>query len=138
MNVSAITSIGAKMDPAVESAHVARTAGFNAATVRNASPAEQRTAVAAQFEAILVRQMLGKTMNSMLGGSEGGVAGNVYGDMLTDTLSQQLAAGPGLGLSRFIEQQFTPRGEKAVPSPDARPANSAASIRPLPSAPTHS
>lgn len=89
---------------------------FNAAAVRNAPPAAQRAAVAAQFEAILVRQLLGKTMNSMLGGAESGAAGSVYGDMLADTMAQQLTAGRGLGLSRYIEQQLTPRGAQVPPA----------------------
>lgn len=96
---------------------------FNAAALRQATPAVQRAAVAAQFEAVLVRQLLGSTMNSMLGGSTGGVASSVYGDMMTDTMSQQLTAGGGLGLSRFIQQQLTPRGETAAArtSADAAP-----------------
>ena len=89
---------------------------FNAAALRHAEPGVQRTAVAQQFEAVLVRQLLGKTMTSMLGGSESGAAGSVYGDMLTDTLSQQLTAGRGLGLGRFIEKQLTPKGEIAAPA----------------------
>jgi Rod binding domain-containing protein len=101
----------------------AKTSAADAAALRRAAPADQRAAVAAQFEAILVRQLLGKTMNSMLGGAEGSVAGSIYGDMLADTLSQQLAAGRGLGLGRFIEQQLTPRGE----SPAAPDAESSAS-----------
>jgi Rod binding domain-containing protein len=109
---------------------------FNAAAVRNATPAAQRAAVAAQFEAILVRQMLGQTMNSMLGGADGGVAGNVYGDMLADTISQQLTAGPGLGLSRFIQQQLTPRGEKAAP-PAAATNIPASETRPQAADPSH-
>jgi Rod binding domain-containing protein len=103
--VSAQTASVAEVAPAVK----IRGGAFNAAAVRNAGPAEQRKAVAAQFEAILVRQLLGKTMTSMLG-SEGGVAGSVYGDMLADTISQQLTAGPGLGLGRYLEQQLAPRG----------------------------
>lgn len=94
-------------------------AGFNAAALRRADPATQRTAVAQQFEGILVRQLLGKTMTSMLGGEKGGVAGSIYGDMLADTISQQLTAGRGLGLGRFIEQQLTPTGEKAAPASSA-------------------
>jgi len=101
---------------------------FNAAAVRNATPAAQRAAVAAQFEAILVRQLLGKTMNSMLGGAEGGAASSVYGDMLSDTMAQQLSAGSGLGLSRYIEQQLTPRGSPVPPpessTPPAAPVSS--------------
>ncbi len=88
----------------------AAAAGFNAAALRRADPAVQRTAVAQQFEGILVRQLLGKTMSSMLGGEKGGVSGSIYGDMLADTISQQLTAGRGLGLGRFIEQQLTPKG----------------------------
>lgn len=90
----------------------AAAAHFDAAAVRRADPAAQRTAVAQQFEAVLVRQLLGKTMSSMMGGAAGGVAGSVYGDMLSDTLSQQLTAGPGLGLGRFIEKQLTPRASR--------------------------
>lgn len=83
---------------------------FSKSSMRNTEPAEQRKAVAAQFEAILVRQLLGKSMTSLLGGEKGGVAGSVYGDMLSDTISQQLTSGPGLGLGRFLEKQLTPRG----------------------------
>lgn len=86
------------------------------AALRRASPAEQRTAVAAQFEAIIVRQLLGPTMSKMLG-SEKSTAGSVYGDLLTDTLATQLTAGPGLGLGRMIQQQLTPRGVEP-PSPE--------------------
>ena len=94
---------------------------FNVASLRNATPDAQRSAVAKQFEAVLIRQLLGKTMSSMLGGKEGGVAGSVYGDMLTDTMANQLSAGPGLGLGRFIERQLTPRGE-TMPVPPATTA----------------
>lgn len=88
------------------------------AALRHAAPAEQRTAVAQQFEAILVRQMLNKTMTSMLGSEKSGPAANVYGDMLTDTFAQQLTSGAGLGFGRMLEKQLTPRGHAA---PDAAP-----------------
>lgn len=90
----------------------AKTAALKGAALRNADPAEQRAGVAAQFEAILVRQFLGPTMKSMLGGTEGGVAGSVYGDMLSESMATQLTSGPGLGFGRFIEQQLTPKGEQ--------------------------
>lgn len=89
-------------------------AKLTGAALRNAEPAEQRAAVAAQFEAILVRQLLGKTMNSMLGGEDGGVSSSIYGDMLADTIANQLTAGPGLGLGRTLMQQLTPKGEKTT------------------------
>jgi Rod binding domain-containing protein len=124
MSIAPVTSIPAGAPTA-----------FNAAAVRNATPAAQRAAVAAQFEAILVRQLLGKTMNSMLGGAESGAAGSVYGDMLADTMSQQLTAGRGLGLSRFIEQQLTPRGAEVPPAEPSITPPAAAS---LPAAPASS
>lgn len=85
---------------------------LHAGRLRQAAPAEQRAAVAAEFEAILIRQLLGKTMTSILG-AEGGAAAGVYGDLLTETLATQLAAGGGLGLGRMLEQQLTPRGATA-------------------------
>jgi len=109
--VSDLTHSGSRLTPAAH-AHAARLGG---AALRAAAPADQRAAVAAQFEAILVRQMLGKTMTKMFGSGEGAAA-SVYGDMLTDTLATQLSAGPGLGLGRIIEQQLTPRGLPALSS----------------------
>lgn len=99
----------------------AKATQLKGSALRNASAAEQRTAVGAQFEAILVRQLLGKTMNSMLGGAEGGVAGSVYGDMLSETLATQLTAGPGLGIGRMMEKQLTPRGIPAPATPNDEP-----------------
>ena len=102
--------------PAINSNAASAPTQFNAAAVRNATPAAQRAAVASQFEAVLIRQLLGPTVSSMLSSGESSAAGNVYGDLLADSLSQQLSAGRGLGLGRFIEQQLTPRGEKLTPS----------------------
>ena len=91
----------------------ARASHLNGEALRHASPAEQRAAVASQFEAILVRQMLGKTMESMLG-KEDSAATSVYGDMLTDTFAKQITAGGGMGLAPMIERQLTPRGPHAA------------------------
>jgi Rod binding domain-containing protein len=118
-----ITGISSTTNPAaaklteLTNADRSRAAHLSGAALRNASPAEQRAAVAAQFEAILVRQMLGKTITSMLG-KEDGAATNVYGDLLTDTFAQQLTAGSGLGMARMIERQLTPRAPAAsAPTP---------------------
>jgi len=119
MNIAAIAnpSSAAVQTGLVNDAARARAAKLHGAALRAASPAEQRAAVASQFEAVLVRQLLGKTMTSMLGsGSGDSTAGSVYGDMITDTLAQQLTAGRGLGLGRMIEQQLTPRGIPAAPT----------------------
>jgi flagellar protein FlgJ len=110
MNTSVINALAgtAHLASGATAAARMRPAGFNPAALRQAAPAEQRAAVAAQFEAILVRQLLGPTMNSLLGGAESGAAGAVYGDMLADNIAQQLSAGPGLGLGRFLQRQLTP------------------------------
>ena len=104
INPTAVTTPNTELSPTER----ARAAHLRGSALRNADPAEQRTAVAAQFEAILVRQMLGKTLTSMLGKES--AATGVYGDLLTDTVAQQLTSGPGLGLSGMIEKQLTPRG----------------------------
>lgn len=115
MNIAAISNPNSATVQAnlLNDADRARASRLHGAALKSASPAEQRAAVASQFEAVLVRQMLGKTMSKMLDSGDG-AAGSVYGDMLTDTLAQQLTAGRGLGLSRMIEQQLTPRGTPAA------------------------
>lgn len=85
---------------------------LSATALEQAPAAAQRTAVGAQFEAVLVRQLLGKTLTSMVGSGEG-TAATIYGDLLAETIAAQLAAGRGLGLGRILEAQLTPRGQIA-------------------------
>src|SRR5690349_1440136 len=87
-----------------------KAAHLKGAALRHASPGEQRAAVGAQFEAILVRQLLGPTLNKMMSTDTGGVSGSIYGDMLADTFATQLTSGPGLGLGRYLEKQLAPKG----------------------------
>lgn len=116
MNVSSLSSLTASATAAkaadaaqeLSPAERARAIHLRGSALRNAAPAAQRAAVAGQFEAILVRQLLGKTITSMMG-QGGGASASVYGDLLTDTFAQQLSAGQGMGLSRMIERQLTPR-----------------------------
>ena len=103
MNVAAITSsmssaanLGADLRPPVDK-----------------SPAAERKKVGEQFEAIMVRQLLGKSIGSMLGGTES-TAGSVYGDIMTDVFAQKLTSGQGLGLGRMIEQQLTPHAARVT------------------------
>lgn len=103
MTISAIASQLAPADPA-------------ASRPEAPSSAADRQKVSAQFEAILIRQLLNQSLTSMLG-SDGGAATSVYGDMLSDTLAQQLTAGPGLGLGRMIATQLAPRGAATATPP---------------------
>jgi len=75
------------------------------------SPQAQGKVVAQQFEAVLLRQFLDKSVGSMMGG---GAGSDVYGYMLTDALSQKLARGGGLGMSSILEKQFSPPGHPAA------------------------
>jgi len=113
MNVAALQAVSPRASDQLPD-HFGKATGsqpLSGKALRNASPAEQRKEVAAQFEAILVRQLLGPTMKSMLG--KDGAASNVYGDMLTDTFAQQLTRGGGFGLSHMLQKQLTPRGSLA-------------------------
>ena len=124
MNVSALQATSVRTADKIADYVGASGAGGQPLTgkaLRNASPAEQRKEVAAQFEAILVRQLLGPTMASMLG-KDGGAASSVYGDMLTDTFAQQLTRGGGFGLGQMLEQQLTPRAPRANFNSPADPA----------------
>jgi Rod binding domain-containing protein len=114
LNATSSADAGQLAELAVKSAHSAKR--LSGAALRNAPPEVQRHEVAAQFEAILVRQLLGPTMNSMLG-KDSGPAANVYGDMLTDTFAQQLTHGSGHGLSRMLEKKLAPRGKVVPASP---------------------
>ena len=114
MNISQITSALSGVAPVAPEPFTSTGPG-----ARALNTAADRKKVAGQFEAVLVRQLLSKTVGSMLGGGDN-VAGTVYGDMMTDALSQQLTAGQGLGLGRFIEKQLTPRGTPADSDPGPR------------------
>src|SRR3954464_3604010 len=86
----------------------------------NLSPEEQRTAVAGQFEAILMRQFLQDSIGSMMGGDKSG-GGGVYSFMLTDTLADKLTQGRGMGIAPMIAKQLTPRGAITSPAnPEAK------------------
>jgi Rod binding domain-containing protein len=110
MNVSAVTSsnsAAAALAALVPSGPTAVPGGSNSGPT---TPAQRKKA-AAQFEAILVRQMLSSSVGSMMGG-EGKTAGMMYGDLMTDVLAQKLTAGQGLGLGKMIETQLTPHAPK--------------------------
>jgi flagellar protein FlgJ len=110
------------------SAIAASTIGDTNAMPREASAskgpasAADRKKVAAQFEAILVRQFLSQSLGSLMKTGEG-ASGDVYGYMLTDVLAQKLTSGRGLGLAQMVEKQLTPHGlaEKSATSTQAHP-----------------
>ena len=118
LNATTPTGAGQIAELAVQRA---RSKPLTGTALRNAAPEVQRAEVSSQFEAILVRQLLGPTMSSMLG-DDGGVAGSVYGDILTDTFSQQLTRGGGMGLGRLLEKQLAPRVSQTTSNASATTA----------------
>ena len=72
-----------------------------------ASPAK---GASQQFEAILVRQLLGEAMKPMMGTAEDAAPGHdIYQYMVTDIVSQSVAQGGGLGIAKMLEKQLEPK-----------------------------
>jgi peptidoglycan hydrolase FlgJ len=119
MNVSAVMNQG--IPPAAAEALLPRDTAPGA--VRPNAPADVRKA-AAQFEAILLRQLLSPAIEPLMNGGlagASGTGGGVYGYMLTDVLATSLSQGGGLGLAQLLTQQLSPRG-----TPPADPAGTPA------------
>ncbi len=128
MDLAAISSPTAPAQQiALSKIEHSRASKLTGAALRTASEAEQRAAVGAQFEAIFVRQLLGKTMASMVSSGDS-TAGGVYGDLVTDTLAKSLSAGSGLGIGRLIEQQLAPRGVRALSAETPAPPGAATTL----------
>jgi flagellar protein FlgJ len=113
MNVSAINSVS-DAKRLMAAGKTAQAQGDPNAAV--AERKRQATTAAKQFEAIILRQLLAPAIEPMMssgleGKSTGGSGGGVYGYMLTDTLANSLSQGGGLGLSRILEKQLTPKGD---------------------------
>lgn len=70
---------------------------------------QQVKAVASQFEAIMLRQLLQDNVGKMMGGDSGGASGNVYGYLMTDVLATKLSDSGGLGLAKILQQQLSPK-----------------------------
>ena len=72
-------------------------------------PAAQ--AAAAQFEAILVRQLLGEALKPMMGTGETKPPGaDVYQYLVTDVVAQSVTQGGGLGIAKMLLPQLTQKG----------------------------
>jgi Rod binding domain-containing protein len=73
------------------------------------SPEAQSKVVSEQFESVLLKQFLDKSVGSMMGD---GAGSDVYGYMVTEALSQSLAKGGGLGMQSILEKQLSPSGPR--------------------------
>jgi peptidoglycan hydrolase FlgJ len=84
------------------------------------SPADIKKA-AAQFEAIIMRQLLAPSIEPLmaggLGGDGGSPGGGIYGHMMTEVLADNLAKGGGIGLGKMLEKQFSPASAAPASAP---------------------
>lgn len=73
---------------------------------------KQIHAAAEQFEALILRQLLEPAMAPLMSGGLGGEqsGGGVYGYLATDVMANSLSQGGGLGISKILEKQLTPKG----------------------------
>jgi len=112
---------------AARSRTLAAAGGLSPAS-RGAGRADDVSRAAGQFEAIILRQLLSPTIEPLMSGGLGGAGGSgggVYGYLLTDVLANSLGAAGGLGLSKMLTQQLTPRGvapAAETPAPAEQPA----------------
>jgi len=109
--------------------------GTGAAPASAQPSSKQIHAAAQQFEAIILRQLLTPAIDPLmshgLGGDSkqnGGGGGGIYGYLVTDVLATSLSKGGGLGLSRMLEKQLTPKG--AVSAAQAAATYRAGELKP--------
>lgn len=114
MSTTAVSAIAAR-------AATSLAPGGDPRNITRLPASEQVKAAAGQFEAILVRQFLEKSVGNMLGGESAGPGASQYGYLLTDALSTQLTAGGGLGLSKILERQLSPRASAAAATNPEQP-----------------
>ncbi len=134
MNISSINSAADahRLFAAETNSDKATGNGAGASGVK--SQKQKQVSVAAkQFEAIILRQLLSPAIEPMMNGGalEGkkkmsGGGGGVYGYLVTDVLANSLSQGGGLGLSKMLEKQLTPKG--AVTPAQAAAAYSAGKV----------
>ena len=109
MNVSSINS-------AADARRVFATEAGGGAVSSSAAPSSRQVRAAArQFEAIILRQLLTPAIEPLMShgiggkGAENSGGGGVYGYLVTDVLANSLSQGGGLGLSRMLEKQLSPK-----------------------------
>jgi len=91
----------------------------------NVSDADKVAEVAREFEAVLLRQILGDIRNPVLASAEGDPAVNgIYSAMINNQLPASISLSGGFGLARSLTSQLTHQvlSKAPVPAPAAAPA----------------
>lgn len=71
--------------------------------VLDGKPAPRAEDVARQFEEVLLRQMLGESMKSVIQNAR---AGEAYGYFITEALAEGISKGGGVGIRSILEAQL--------------------------------
>jgi Rod binding domain-containing protein len=86
----------------------------------NISQADKVTEVSRQFEAVLLRQILGDAQKKIFASTMNpdSVAGGVYQDMITNQLADSISRSGGFGLARALEKQLQHEFKSNPPATD--------------------
>jgi flagellar protein FlgJ len=97
------------------------------ATNSRLSQGQKLTEVSRQFEAVLLRQILGEAQKPAFPSSfaDSSVAGDIYRDLMTQQMADQISRSGSIGLARSLSQQLQHQlktGEKpSAPDPGSSP-----------------
>src|SRR5262245_54673025 len=115
MNISALTPAAASLD-AVPLERLANNPAL--------SEAEKIKEASRQFEAIILRQILGQARKTVFHSklNEESASAGIYQDMVTGQLADAISRSGSFGLARSLEVQLVPASAKpAQPSHDSNP-----------------
>src|SRR5271170_4439713 len=87
--------------------------------------AEKVSEVSRQFEAVLLRQILGEIRKPVLAAGEGDpVVNGIYADMINNQLADSISRSGGFGLAKSLANQLTqqvlPQATHSVKEPSER------------------
>jgi flagellar protein FlgJ len=126
MSISGVTSLTSPAEPAWARALNAPVGMPSPRGLPEQPTASDVKKAASQFEAIILRQLLGPSIEPMMNGGLGGSGssgggGGVYSYLLTDVLCSSLGSAGGLGLGRVLEQQLAPPSAMAADDSPSAP-----------------
>jgi len=90
------------------------------ASNKHLSDTQKVTELARQFEAVLLRQILGEAHKKVFASTmnPNSMAGGVYQDMITNQLADQISHSGSFGLARALETQLQHELKTETPSVD--------------------
>ena len=93
------------------------------ASNKHLTDGQKVTELARQFEAVLLRQILGEAHKKVFASTmnPNSMAGGVYQDMITNQLADQISHSGSFGLARALESQLQHELRTKTPSADGNP-----------------